>query len=102
MVDIADAGGKSWLRFAEPKALREGGVDHSVRIRLVTQVTTEGGSIGLGSDDLAAVRSDERRVGKGCVSTCRSRRSQHHSKKKNEYYGAYAPHSIYDQITMYQ
>src|SRR3546814_14947546 len=29
--------------------------DHSVRIRLVTQVTTEGGSIGLGSDDLAAV-----------------------------------------------
>src|SRR3546814_16542197 len=55
MVDIADAGGKSWLRFAEPKALREGGVDHSVRIRLVTQVTTDGGSIGLGSDDLAAV-----------------------------------------------
>src|SRR3546814_15072685 len=28
-------------------------------------------------------RSEERRVGKGCVSTCRSRRSPDHSKKKN-------------------
>src|SRR3546814_13805889 len=29
-----------------------------------------------------AVRSEERRVGKGCVSTCRSRWSQNHEKKK--------------------
>src|SRR3546814_12060292 len=28
-------------------------------------------------------RSDERRVGKECVSTCRSRWSPYHSKKKN-------------------
>src|SRR3546814_11158120 len=28
------------------------------------------------------VRSEERRVGKGCVSTCRTRWSQDHSKKK--------------------
>src|SRR3546814_19594350 len=31
----------------------------------------------------AAVRSEERRVGKECVSTCRSRWSPYHSKKKN-------------------
>src|SRR3546814_12545420 len=29
------------------------------------------------------VRSEERRVGKECVSTCRSRWSQYHKKKKN-------------------
>src|SRR3546814_15099111 len=29
-------------------------------------------------------RSDERRVGKECVSTCRSRWSPYHSKKKNQ------------------
>src|SRR3546814_16923584 len=33
---------------------------------------------------LAAVRSDERRVGKECVSTCRSRWSPYHSKKKRQ------------------
>src|SRR3546814_14238592 len=32
--------------------------------------------------DYAAVRSEERRVGKECVSTCRSRWSPYHSKKK--------------------
>src|SRR3546814_19947255 len=31
----------------------------------------------------ACRRSEERRVGKECVSTCRSRRSQYHSKKKD-------------------
>src|SRR3546814_12046470 len=31
---------------------------------------------------LGAVRSEERRVGKECVSTCRSRWSPYHSKKK--------------------
>src|SRR3546814_7642914 len=30
------------------------------------------------ADDLAAVRSEERRVGKECVSTCRSRWSPYH------------------------
>src|SRR3546814_12961963 len=32
---------------------------------------------------LAGRRSEERRVGKECVSTCRSRWSPYHSKKKN-------------------
>src|SRR3546814_17699445 len=33
--------------------------------------------------NVAAKRSEERRVGKECVSTCRSRWSPYHSKKKN-------------------
>src|SRR3546814_11374652 len=33
----------------------------------------------------SAVRSEERRVGKECVSTCRSRWSPFHSKKKHKY-----------------
>src|SRR3546814_15315770 len=33
----------------------------------------------------AGIRSEERRVGKECVSTCRSRWSPYHEKKKNEY-----------------
>src|SRR3546814_18621135 len=35
-----------------------------------------------GSHVAKAVRSEERRVGKECVSTCRSRWSPYHSKKK--------------------
>src|SRR3546814_5931217 len=38
----------------------------------------------------AVARSEERRVGKECVSTCRSRWSPYHSKKKNR-----------EQINMY-
>src|SRR3546814_16729712 len=36
-----------------------------------------------GAADIAAVRSEERRVGKECVSTCRSRWSPYHSKNKH-------------------
>src|SRR3546814_19805744 len=38
------------------------------------------------SDGATACRSEERRVGKECVSTCRSRWSPDHSKKKKTYY----------------
>src|SRR3546814_3100906 len=34
------------------------------------------------SDDASVIRSEERRVGKECVSTCRSRWSPYHYKKK--------------------
>src|SRR3546814_18823591 len=34
---------------------------------------------------MASCRSEERRVGKACVSTCRSRWSQYHDKKKTHY-----------------
>src|SRR3546814_17320802 len=36
--------------------------------------------------DPASIRSEERRVGKECVSTCRSRWSPYHYKKKNTPY----------------
>src|SRR3546814_16407124 len=39
--------------------------------------------------DGAPVRSEERRVGKECVSTCRSRWSPYNEKKKHEKYKAY-------------
>src|SRR3546814_21043270 len=39
--------------------------------------------IDLGGVQLRSIRSEERRVGKECVSTCRSRWSPYHSKKKN-------------------
>src|SRR3546814_15593898 len=35
-------------------------------------------------DDEATIRSEERRAGKECVSTCRSRWSQYHEKKKQK------------------
>src|SRR3546814_19333865 len=35
--------------------------------------------------DIERLRSEERRVGKECVSTCRSRWSPYHSKNKQEY-----------------
>src|SRR3546814_8208813 len=34
--------------------------------------------VGIGADDLGDERSEERRVGKECVSTCRSRWSPYH------------------------
>src|SRR3546814_16619153 len=37
---------------------------------------------GLSLDAASTLRSEERRVGKECVSTCRSRWSPYHSKKK--------------------
>src|SRR3546814_15088815 len=39
----------------------------------------------------ASMRSEERRVGKECVSTCRSRWSPSHSKKKNTRYSTTRP-----------
>src|SRR3546814_11133018 len=41
-----------------------------------------GGQHVIRVDRIAAVRSEERRVGKECVSTCRSRWSPYHKKKK--------------------
>src|SRR3546814_14559625 len=38
----------------------------------------------LGETRWGGERSEERRVGKECVSTCRSRWSPHHSKKKQQ------------------
>src|SRR3546814_18093511 len=51
-------------------------VEHQTRVR---------GRIGWADRPcVAQVRSDERRVGKECVSTCRSRWAQYHTKKNKE------------------
>src|SRR3546814_13180936 len=63
--------------------LAEGGIEGETR---QTMENIRGILIrrGLSFDDVVkcTVRSEERRVGKECVSTCRSRWSQYHSKKK--------------------
>src|SRR3546814_18513720 len=48
--------------------------------------------IGLGVTGLAAARSEERRVGKACVSTCRSRWSPYHQKKHDMNTSSQRPH----------
>src|SRR3546814_15247350 len=42
---------------------------------------------------VTARRSEERRVGKECVSTCRSRWSPYHQNKNNDYYHQQVSHS---------
>src|SRR3546814_14781038 len=46
-------------------------------------ITGHGKHFSVGGD-IAAFRSEERRVGKGCGSTCRSRWSPYQYKKKNQ------------------
>src|SRR3546814_12301545 len=63
-----DPGGKAWscFRFAQPRA----GVGHGDLHSVSGQPRLD--------DDFGAFRSEERRVGKECVSTCRSRWSPYH------------------------
>src|SRR3546814_15446456 len=56
---------------------RRGGTGRDHRYRLELDTTR-----GLSRAAAAAARSEERRVGKECVSTCRSRRAPYHQKKK--------------------
>src|SRR3546814_13694185 len=46
------------------------------------QINVLGGCCGTDHRHIEAISSEERRVGKECVSTCRSRWSPYHSKKK--------------------
>src|SRR3546814_11829238 len=46
-------------------------------------------------------RSDERRVGKECVSTCRSRWAPYHSKKKTSPYNDHTRHDMPPHPTTY-
>src|SRR3546814_14525174 len=55
----------------------------SVHGRYPNKVTVSDGTIDFGKGKVKILaRSEERRVGKECVSTCRSRWSPYHSKKK--------------------
>src|SRR3546814_11683886 len=73
---------------ARPMLLEQiGGVGHRLHAARDDQVDAAGGErLGAHDDGLHArpadLRSDERRVGKECVSTCRSRWSPYHYKKK--------------------
>src|SRR3546814_3612727 len=53
----------------------------SARRRAIARARDQLGSIRVACD---IIRSEERRVGKECVSTCRSRWSPYHSKKKTK------------------
>src|SRR3546814_17950275 len=48
----------------------------------ITECGIIGVAVGMGAYGLRPVRSEERRVGKECVSTCRSRWSPYTTKKK--------------------
>src|SRR3546814_18265665 len=50
---------------------------------LNTQVMCQASGLSFATESGVALRSEERRVGQGWVSTCRSRWSRHHQKKKN-------------------
>src|SRR3546814_14172009 len=62
--------------------------DRQAALQFGQQVARLGHREGAGRDEqdmvcfYSPVRSEERRVGKECVSTCRSRGSPYHSKKK--------------------
>src|SRR3546814_20818726 len=60
------------------------GVPEEPEYVLIQHRVTAAGGIDEGGDEVA-VRSEERRVGKECVSTCRSRWSPDNEKKNNEH-----------------
>src|SRR3546814_14763961 len=62
-----------------PAISRQG---HAVGQSLSIQNRTDAVDRSASSSTINTVRSEERRVGKECVSTCRSRWSPYHSKKK--------------------
>src|SRR3546814_11620106 len=71
--------------------LQEGAPDRLVRVQLGLETGPVVGDAGLdriavfGQADRRRQRSEERRVGKECVSTCRFRWSPYNSKKKNQH-----------------
>src|SRR3546814_19737405 len=60
------------------------------RTGLTHRPSTEGDYVsGVYRERVTLARSEERRVGNECVSTCRSRWSPYHSKKKTQQHTAY-------------
>src|SRR3546814_14852182 len=106
--DVCSSDLENWRNAADPTA-------NGVPIRLEPNeisrsvaVSADGSGFALGTDfylryvsrggeawrQLLPARSEERRVGKECVSTCRSGWSPYHEKKKNKYnhvYSIYTP-----------
>src|SRR3546814_11755233 len=71
------------MRRGAPATTRDRGVEH-----LFQPILRDGETVEIGLDPrrerAVAGRSEERRVGKECVSTCRSRWSPYHLKKKEK------------------
>src|SRR3546814_16554920 len=81
MLPDADALIREALDDASREALRAGDIVHRLRDFVAH------GEVGRNIEDLPALigeRSEERRVGKECVRTCRYRGSPEHIKKKTE------------------
>src|SRR3546814_13775616 len=65
------------------EGLRHGGLAAVVgEVARVSMASTRRLQLAAEEGGTTALRSEERRVGKECVSTCRSRWSPYHSKKK--------------------
>src|SRR3546814_5669457 len=80
-VQFGDAG--QWRDHAQ-HAVILAGIAHGIEMRTAHQYRGIGRGTGIAADQVAGPvmldlhRSEERRVGKECVSTCRSRWSQYH------------------------
>src|SRR3546814_16957988 len=74
--DLSSAGG----RAAQPRPMSSRWLPHARSWRSGARPTRSGDA--LPPKDEATSRSEERRGGKECVSTCRSRWSTEHEKKK--------------------
>src|SRR3546814_17631131 len=70
------------LRIEDDPVGQIGGDDRGAALQDPEREAVERLSVGRGRGVLYEERSEERRVGKECVSTCRSRWSPAHSKKK--------------------
>src|SRR3546814_11619029 len=68
---------------ADWRQLVTGGVEAAVMTALLSDAPGKADSLRVGTMPRTTPRSEERRVGKECVSTCRSRWSPYHYKKKN-------------------
>src|SRR3546814_13619340 len=72
--------------FSDTNTLQQGrdllDIVASLRTGEGMRALSPSGVLSTGADAATAVRSEERRVGKECVSTCRSRWSPSHSKKQ--------------------
>src|SRR3546814_12571798 len=76
--DLTGASARNWASYGNEVTLEEGLPGSACT--LLTDPQTSGGLLISCKPD--AARSEERRVGKECVSTCRSRWSPYHEKKK--------------------
>src|SRR3546814_13471664 len=84
LVELLD-GDEKTLRRIEKALRRAGAADGESRPKIFQALDLEFEQEPAAQpEDASPARSEERRVGKECVSTCRSRWSPYHSKKKKK------------------